>query len=242
MRRATQDFLGLVRDAENPTPEDDARVRQALRAAIARGAAASIDPHAPGYPRSTTQLPTALAGWGSKLSLIAVCAATALSTGDRPRSTMASTPAALTSLEEGAAVATPTASEATPAAQLGTQQMEPVVAPASAPAAPAAKHSREPARRVRAPLRAVPSLGAELELLRRVQAALQQGDGETALRELDAHVTTDRTLLPERRAARILALCRVGRVDAVRLARAEFVRDYPDSVQREAVERACANR
>jgi hypothetical protein len=108
-------------------------------------------------------------------------------------------------------------------------------------AAPA-KRSSAPAARSEAAARPAPSLASELELLRRVQAALRRGDGETALRELDAHVTNDRELLPERRAARILAVCRLGRVDAARLARAEFLSEHPDSIQREAVERACANR
>ena len=250
MRRATHDFLGLVRDAENPTRADDARVRQALRAAIAGGAAASVDPHALHNPGATTELPTALAGWGpkaslwgSKLSLIAACAAAALSTGDGPRSSHPSAPlVAPAPLEQSSAESRRTASEPAPDARLGPGQTAPVVVPAPTPAALPVKRRSAPAARNGAAVQAVPSLGAELELLRRVQAALQRGDGETALRELDAQVTSDRTLLPERRAARILALCRTGRLDALRLARAEFVRDYPDSVQREAVERACANR
>jgi hypothetical protein len=126
-------------------------------------------------------------------------------------------------------VAPPLEAPSAPASALSTDAAQ--VRPPSAPAVRARTHERPAA-----------SLQAELALLRRVQAALQRGDGEAALRELDAHVTSDRTLLPERRAARILALCQLGRVDAARLARAEFAREHPDSVQREAVERACTNR
>jgi len=243
MRRETEDFLRLVRDAENPTRADEERVHQVLRAAVAAGVAASIDPSTLRNIGSARHVLRPLAGWGSKLSLIAACAAAALSPGDTPRSgeaNRAPSPSALSELSSAAPP--PTTSEGTPGGAL--------VAAASAPAASAT--AELPARRVTAasapvarrtlPEPPAPSLRAELELLRRVQAALQRGDGETALRELDAHVTSDRTLLPERRAARILALCRLGRVHAAQLAQAEFAREHPDSIQRQAVDSACANR
>jgi hypothetical protein len=74
-----------------------------------------------------------------------------------------------------------------------------------------------------------------------VQAALKRADGAAALRELDAHDPTDRGWLPERRAARILALCMLGRVAEARQAAAQFAEQHPDSVQREAIARSCAN-
>jgi hypothetical protein len=85
-----------------------------------------------------------------------------------------------------------------------------------------------------------PSVREELALLAEVQAALRRGDGASALRRLDAHVTTDRQLAAERSAARVLALCALGRVQEARRAAAVFVREHPGSVQRDAVERACA--
>ena len=75
----------------------------------------------------------------------------------------------------------------------------------------------------------------------RQQLALRQGDGEAALRALDTHTTDDRILLAERSAARILALCSVGRVAEARRAAARFRRDHPESVQRDAIARSCAN-
>ncbi|MEO8179134.1 MAG: hypothetical protein ABI895_09900, partial [Deltaproteobacteria bacterium] len=179
----------------------------------------------------------------SKLSLIAACAAAALSPGDTPRSGEANrAPLPSAASELSSAEPARTASE--------ESEGGPLIPAASAPAALRAlelpAHSvtaaSAPVARRNLPERPALSLRSELELLRRVQASLQQGDGATALRELDAHVTSDRTLLPERRAARILALCRLGRVHAAQLAQAEFAREHPDSIQRQAVQSACANR
>ena len=86
----------------------------------------------------------------------------------------------------------------------------------------------------------MPSLRAELELLAEVRAALDRGDGAAALRALDAHQTRDRVLLAERRAARILALCSLGRVEEARRARLEFEAAHPRSVQLDVIARSCA--
>src|SRR6185436_19373625 len=74
-------------------------------------------------------------------------------------------------------------------------------------------------------------LAAELALLQRAQAALRRGDGAGALRELDAFPDTGGQLLAERRAARVLAFCSLGRVAEARTLGAELVRSDPDSVQ-----------
>ena len=84
------------------------------------------------------------------------------------------------------------------------------------------------------------TLRGEIELLEDVRSALERGDGGRALQRLDAHVTGDRQLLAERRAARILALCQLGRIDEARRDAASLLRDEPASLQRAAVERSCA--
>ncbi len=249
MRRETREFLSLVRDAENPTLADEERVRQALHELVASGVTASTPPNAfPSWGSASPALGP-LASWGSKLSLIAACAAAALCTSDGSQSSAAQTapiaartPAEAISVESSAAASKqplgapfePALSEPTPNSGVDSSEAN--------TSAPQPKPASARAARRNVPRQAAPSLRAELELLRRVQAALQRDNGETALRELDAHVTSDRTLLAERRAARILALCRLGRVQAARFARAEFEREHPDSIQREAVENACANR
>ncbi len=85
------------------------------------------------------------------------------------------------------------------------------------------------------------TLREEIAHLRRVQAALRQGDGVRALQLLDAHSTGDRQFAAERSAARILALCASGRVAEARRAAQVFVRRFPNSVQRSAIARSCAN-
>jgi hypothetical protein len=85
------------------------------------------------------------------------------------------------------------------------------------------------------------SLRPEIALLERVQAALRDGDGATALRELDAHRTADRMFLAERQAARILALCMLERVAEARSAAQRFAAQHPESPQRAAIEGSCAN-
>lgn len=88
--------------------------------------------------------------------------------------------------------------------------------------------------------RSRPSLQAELDFLAAVHASLRRGDGADALRRLDAHRTTDRQLLAERRAARVFALCAAGRRAAAQRAAVSFIRHHPSAPQREAVERVCA--
>jgi hypothetical protein len=81
----------------------------------------------------------------------------------------------------------------------------------------------------------------ELETLRRAQAALKRGDGAAALHELDAHELPEGALLAELQAARILALCVVGRIGDARRAAEEFARQHPGSPQQAAIASSCAN-
>jgi len=78
--------------------------------------------------------------------------------------------------------------------------------------------------------------------VQQVQAALKHGDGELALKQLEAHETSDRQLAVERRALRILALCAAGKVQVAHREARAFLREYPASVHHEAIRNACANR
>jgi hypothetical protein len=255
MRRETEAFLDLVRDAEDPTGADEARVQRALRAAIAAGVAPSVEP---GVETSGslggTSFGDALAKLGlsgAKLNLLAVCAAAALATGDTtmPRGPdvlggemQATVPAgAAAPLDPGAAEPSAPRFDAEPAAPPFNPEPEGPTPAASTPAPVRAKPRARAAAAPAAPV-AASSLRAELELLQRVQAALKRGEGSSALRALEAHRTTDSTLLAERRAARILALCQLGQIDDARRAAADFFKQHPESLQRAAVEGSCANR
>jgi hypothetical protein len=110
--------------------------------------------------------------------------------------------------------------------------------PQRAPKASAPLTPNSPRRATPAPARA---LGPELELLQRVQSALRRGDAALALSVLDAHRTDDRSLLAERQAARIVALCMLRRTNEARLAARDFLRHHPNSIHREAISSACSN-
>jgi hypothetical protein len=257
MRRETEAFLNLVRDAEDPTRADEARVQRALRAAIAAGVAPGVAANGSFDGTWFGEALSKLGLSGGKLNLVAIGAALTLATGD------AATPPH--AADRGSALrATATSGAAAPldpaAAEPRTQRLDP--APAAPdrgtpalPAAPAAPQSGKARERSKPRARtsgakaadpAVPvtasSLRAELDLLQRVQAALKRGDAAFALSELDAHRTADSTLLAERRAARILALCKLGRIADARREAAVFAEQHRDSLQRALVAGSCANR
>jgi hypothetical protein len=254
MRRETEAFLDLVRDAEDPTGADEARVQRSLRAAIAAGVGPSVDPSAEiNGSLEGTSFGDALAQLGlsgAKLNLLAVCAAATLAAGDTalPRGVDAlgglrtALPVGAAAPLDRGAVEAP-ADAARPVAPAFNPEPEAPTSTSStrAPSRPVPVRAKPRARAAAAPA-AASSLRGELELLQRVQAALKRGEASSALQALDAHQTTDSTLLAERQAARILALCQLGRIEEARRAAAAFVKQHPDSLQRAAVDGSCANR
>jgi len=88
------------------------------------------------------------------------------------------------------------------------------------------------------------SLAAEVALLRRAQAAINQGDADAALRILAEHASQHPSgvMAAEREAARVVALCRAGREAEARAASARFLRAHPQSPLRARVQSACATR
>jgi hypothetical protein len=208
--------------------------------------------HAGWWSRSLVKFGSA----GAKLGLLAVYATATLLTADTAQSPGADTaqaPGADTAQAPGADTAQAPGGEATrisAAAARTEAPAEPGEPPAAAPREPERGSVRwppvAPASRPRPLLRQnslrANSLRAELDLLERVQAALKRGDGAAALRELEAHSTTDRILLAEREAARVLALCQLGRVVEAQKAAARFAVQHSDSVQQSVIAGSCANR
>jgi hypothetical protein len=246
MTRDARTFLALVRDAEDPTPADEARVLLALRATLAAGAASTAIASAAraGRPsaRPNARGPEASATLGTQWLLIGALAAS-FATGDAPRAAPAVAQSSAHAPAEAAALST--AREPDAAARPTPERPAPVSNEADAissrrrPAAPDGRETRRARRAARSD--GTSGLRAELELLERVQLALRRGDAGAALRALDAHRTDDRVLLAERRAARILALCGLGRAAEARAAAAEFERQHPNSVQSAAIASSCAN-
>src|SRR5262249_14174595 len=81
-------------------------------------------------------------------------------------------------------------------------------------------------------------LAAETGRLREVHAALRDGDPNRALALLDQSPGGEE-LSEERGAARIVALCKIGRKDEGRAALVAFVAAHPRSPHVDRVRRAC---
>lgn len=86
------------------------------------------------------------------------------------------------------------------------------------------------------------ALNQELLLLSRAQASLSSGDADRALALLDAHATTypNGALREERMAARVFALCALGRQEEARAEAQRFVSMAPRSPLAARVRGACS--
>lgn len=232
MSPETRDFLATVRGAEDPGPADEDRVLGALEASIA-GSPPSLAPEA----ASVSKVAAAGTGTGLKVlaallgvSVSAVLVASAVSSGPSEsrlaapsqRAPVVNAPARPSALEVPGAA--PAVSLPAPSQVLS----RPSAAPSWRPSAPSTTASSSA------------SLREEIALLAAVQSALERGDGAEALRRLEQHATSDRQFVAERRAARIAALCLLGRVAEAREHATVFLRENAGSVQRMAVERSCA--
>jgi RNA polymerase sigma-70 factor (ECF subfamily) len=81
----------------------------------------------------------------------------------------------------------------------------------------------------------------ETRQLREAHGALQSGDPAKALKLLDEQATTYASgqLREERTAARVLVLCKLGKVDLARAKASEFLRDNPQSPLADRVRGGC---
>jgi len=95
-----------------------------------------------------------------------------------------------------------------------------------------------------APTASARTLSDEMALLQEAQRELQAGHADRALALLREHEQryAAGTLIEEREAARVLALCRLGRTDEARAAAERFAVRFPRSPHRARVLTACAAR
>lgn len=247
MRPETRAFLAAVRDAEDPSAADETRVLAALRATIGGNPTSSELGGATGASATKGGLISS-GGAGVK----ALAALLGLSVGAALVASAFSserTASSVVSLSNASAVAKAPPPSSAPA-EMNTPVPSPppnvsVTSPAATPPAVTAASAR---RLARSPARPAPSeeaassasLREEIALLAGVQSALERGNGAEALQRLERHVTTDRQFIAERRAARIKALCQLGRVSEAQGLATVFFRENAQSVQRTAVERSCA--
>lgn len=226
-------LLDLVRDAEDPTPDDEQRVLAAVRAAIVAGTAVGGASMATAAKTSKLWGLSGLSALKVAVTLLGLTGGTWLVGASWPESRAEQRPTPAAVLSASARPSSPPDVPPTRATLAASAE------PAGVPA-PLARKPRAAAPRSESPVTPPPSLREEIALLADVQRALDRGDGAAALGLLERHVTSDRQLAAERSAARVHALCALGRVEEARRAALEFVHTYPTSLQRAALERSCA--
>jgi len=260
-----RDILLAGRDGDDPSPADRARLRRALTAVIAGGAAsvggegvADAATTQLGEVASATKIASAaktsavfsLGGlaWKGMLALIVGGAASAVAILG-PTKAHVETPPAATHLE------TPAPNGQTPPAQkpVEVQPLEALPADEPPPPPTPALHNtpavNAPAKRPAAPVATnepppapvVDPLLAETKRLRAVHGAMKEGDPEQALRLLDetSAGAEGQSLRAERTAARVLALCKLGRVAEAHAEAARFLAESPGSLLADRVRKAC---
>jgi hypothetical protein len=207
-------IVDQARAAYAPSDADLTRVRALLSARVGASAAAA------GF----------LGGKGVAVGLAALVVIGGASVGywrsrteTRPRAPSVPTSAAL-------APAAPSLPEPEPAPALA----------AAREAQPAARSNRS--RSTAAAREPGTDVAGEIALLNDAQRALANGQPDRALALLERHARQfpRGSLTEERAAARIIALCDLGRVTAARAETAAFVRQFPSSPLTDRVRAACA--
>jgi hypothetical protein len=255
------------RAGDEPTASDRARNRAALMAAIAAGGAATAvaEAAAASGAAKVTAAGAFTLGWGWKAIVVGLAVAGAVGTGvaltrspagapspTSPQLARPSDPAPAVTSGETSNPPTPPDAPARADAPAPVPKAPDVPARAPqggsprAPApTPAGRASAEPrdAEPGAPPPRPADTLAGEMGGLREAHGALQGGDPARALSLLDAQSATyaDGQLRQERDAARVTALCKLGKKDEARAAAARFLSENPRSVLADRVRNACAD-
>ncbi len=243
MTPETLAFLDSVRDAEGPTTNDEERVLQSLRRAIATGAVAGACVETSWLSKSLLSKAWlssgALKGGFLAIGLVAASAVPGSQVTRSEALDMRAMPPPQTRVVEPAPAAVHTTpalvSEIAPSTPMATARH-----PSRASSAPPPSPTRVTAQ-ASASTPSASSLD-ELQVLSQVQAALQRGDGAEALRLLNEPTTGSAQLLAERDAARVLALCATGQRGEAERAAVRFAERHPTSLQLAAVRRSCAEK
>jgi hypothetical protein len=244
---------------DGPTTADRERVRAAIAAAIAGGAGIAATSSAAAATTAKTaasgSMGAVAAGTGIGVK-VATVVALALGTGTGiyfAQRTETAPPAA--SRVEGRpaitvtreAPATPPGRAAAPAVRdVGPEEIgEGPVAIEAERASAAGTASRAPSEQATPSREALsPELDRERRLLDLAGDARAAGNPTRALELLDEHqlLFPAGQLMPEARAARVLALCDLGRADQARAAADDLRRAHPRSPLLPRIERSCAAR
>ncbi|HVT10240.1 MAG TPA: hypothetical protein VHO67_22425 [Polyangia bacterium] len=229
------DVAALLARGRAHAAEPDAATRARLRTRLLGAAPAAVPSSTAGRPGSGAPMSVqAAAGGGTTLTAkpIALALVTYLmgaASGAVWQARLRSGPSPAPAPPRATAVSAPPA------------VMAPVAAPK--PAVPLTCSCPAPMPRARTrESEAEPTLGRERTLLDRARAALVSGDADRALALLDRHRGRfpEGRMAEERDALHVQALAASGQVSRARTQATRFLRTYPASLFRPAVERAVA--
>jgi hypothetical protein len=255
-------ILEAARPGEDPTDGDRARVRRALARSLAAGGAAAAttaaasSASAKGAGAAATLKLAALTSTVTWKALATVALVASVGAGISSFITQRDAPAD----PRSPAAASPPTERAPPrlsATEMGGVPSEPPSLPAPSPESPppvveapaaqaktAAAGARAPSKTstTAAPVATEDALTVETRRLRDVHGALQSGDAGRALALLDEHAAAHAQgeLRQERAAARVVALCELGRLDEAKVAMESFLREDPRSPLADRVRSACS--
>lgn len=257
-----REILRNGRDGDDPLPADRARIHSALMAAIAAGAATTIAGQASasttsmiadlGLPASVgaaKPIATTLVGsmFGKGLLIIFLGAAGGIGAFlVWPSANSSHTPVdsrttanSAASIAE-AAVPSSLAALPKPPEEIHVRDSVIVVAPVFS-AKPSAARLASSASVPKTTEESADSLIAETQRLREAHGALRGGDPEKALALLSEQAAEGegQKLREERAAGRVLALCKLGRVDEANAEAAAFLAQNPRSPLADRVRNAC---
>lgn len=262
-------ILEAGREGDNPTPDERARARRALLSAIAAPGGGSGSPgHSAVGHGSAAATKTVAAALG-KLAAVGVAVwfgssvllhlwpqqKQAASTGSAPATleraaAPRSAPAPVRPASSAPALRSPHEGRSRPVRHPGAVAGNVAPAAPRSPSAAAASASvsvappSATARFAQAPSAAPAgdTLAAETRDLRSAYAAMERGDPARALALLDQQSAAypHGQLGQERRAARVFALCKLGRTAEARAAAARFLAQSPGSPLAGRVRKACA--
>jgi hypothetical protein len=260
-------ILDAGRAGDDPTPADRDRMRGRVLRAVAVGVAATAASTATEVAAAAAPKGAALfsVAWKVMLGVVTAGAVYVAVASPPGKSSSEDRAPALSTTTAAVAKATsspePKAAEASPAPSSPQQASDP--AASKSPTAPVAKvdppkpvPGREASKAPEAPKapEASPSpaadlptpapansLDAETRKLGEAERALQGGDPARALSMIDEQSATYQSgqLREEREAARIFALCKLGRTAEAEAARAAFLRDHPHAPTVDRVRAAC---
>jgi hypothetical protein len=256
-----REILRNGRDGDNPSPADRARIHSALMAAIAAGAVTTVAGQASASSTSVVAELGLPASVGAAKPIATSLVGTVFGKGLLVLFFGAAGTGALLAWPSSNSVHAPVQPRvmANPADSMVKAPLPPPSAspqeprsesPADAPAiAPAPVFSAKPLP-VRASASAqgpktteetADSLVAETQRLREAHGALRGGDPEKALALLSeqAAEVEGQKLREERAAARVLVLCKLGRVDEANAEAAAFLTQNPRSPLADRVRHAC---